>query len=188
MTENVRRKIEEKVELGDAVSREQFASAVKGAIQARSTITYLTWKELEAEVGAERATAILGRAHRAFGQIAGAQWEGVSDAQTALLAQCSPGGFAVFQQQLGNVGPQSACKVFGTCPHVEQFRKLGATDEEVRILCQDVLSEGDYGNLDAHEGITLAFDKQIGAGDDCCIYRLTCTRNKDASLLHRWPE
>lgn len=176
---SIREEIEAKVALGDSVPREQFVSAVKGAVQARSTLTYLIWKELEGELGSDRATAILGRAHRAFGRLAGERWEGVEDAQTALLAQCSAAGFAVFDQALGEVGAACACKSFGSCPHVERFRELGATDEEVRALCQDVLSEGDYGNLDPHDDVSLTFDEQIGAGDPRCIYRLTAEQGDE---------
>ncbi len=176
MSDKQRRAIEDKIALEEDISKEQFAAALKGAIQARSTLTYLIWKELQKEMPETEATALLGRAYRVFGQLAGDKWDGVEDAASALRAQSSKGGFLVFQQTLRDIDSSYAQKDFAFCPHIEAFRQLGATDDEVRTLCQDILSEGDYGNLDGHEGISLEFKKQIGAGDDHCEYCLTCTR------------
>lgn len=168
------RAILDKVDLAGAITPEQYAQAVKGAIQARSKVTYLIWKELKKVMPEDEATALIGRAYRAFGKQAGETWEGVADAASALRAQSSKGGFLVFQQTLKCADAEYAQKDFAFCPHIEAFRQMGATDDEIKTLCQDILSEGDYGNLDAHDGITLEFKKQIGAGDDHCEYCLSC--------------
>ena len=168
--------IERKVATGDQIPKEQFVAAMKGAIQERSIVTYLIWKELEEKLGRDEATAILARVHRRFGQISGQRWGEVHDAAEALYAQINVGGVLVWEQSVSQCSPEYAQKDFKACPHIEAFRSLGATDEEVRILCQDILSEGDYGNLDPHEGVEVSFSAQIGAGDDHCSYCLSCTK------------
>lgn len=165
--------LREKVAADQPVSNEQLVSALKGAIKARSKVTYLIWKELQQECPEVDATALLGRVYRAWGAACGETWEGVHDAASALLAQTSKGGYLTFQQQFVCAGAERAQKDFGFCPHMEALDELGATPEEKRAFCQDILSEGDYGNLDPHPGLTLTFDHQIGAGDDHCSYVIT---------------
>ena len=165
--------LREKVAADQPVSNEQLVSALKGAIKARSKVTYLIWKELQQECPEVDATALLGRVYRAWGAACGETWEGVHDAASALLAQTSKGGYLTFQQQFVCAGAERAQKDFGFCPHMEALDELGATPEEKRAFCQDILSEGDYGNLDPHPGLTLTFEHQIGAGDDHCSYVIT---------------
>ena len=165
--------LREKVAVDQPVSNEQLVSALKGAIKARSKVTYLIWKELERECPGIDATALIGRVYRAWGAECGAAWEGVHDAASALLAQTSKGGYLTFQQQFVCAGADRAQKDFAFCPHMEALDELGATPEEKRAFCQDILSEGDYGNLDPHPGLMLTFEHQIGAGDDHCSYVIT---------------
>lgn len=165
--------LREKVAADQPVSNEQLVSALKGAIKARSKVTYLIWKELQQECPEVDATALLGRVYRAWGAACGETWEGVHDAASALLAQTSKGGYLTFQQQFVCAGAERAQKDFGFCPHMEALEELGATPEEKRAFCQDILSEGDYGNLDPHPGLTLTFEHQIGNGDDHCSYVIT---------------
>lgn len=167
--------INAKVALGDTVPREEFVAAVDAEVKARAAVTYFIYKELREQAPEVDAVAILGAAHRKFGQDAGARWgEGVEDASDALYAQHNRGGCAVWQQVPKVATPGFARKDFGRCPHVEEWRRLGATDDEIRTLCQDVLSEGDRGNLDPHPGIELDFGAQIGAGADHCEFCLSC--------------
>ena len=165
--------LREKVAADQSVSNEQLVSALRGAIKARSKVTYLIWKELQQECPEVDATALLGRVYRAWGAACGETWEGVHDAASALLAQTSKGGYLTFQQQFVCAGAERAQKDFGFCPHMEALDELGATPEEKRAFCQDILSEGDYGNLDPHPGLTLTFEHQIGVGDDHCSYVIT---------------
>lgn len=163
----------EKVAVDQPVSNDELVGALKGAIKARSKVTYLIWKELQRECPNIDATALIGRVYRAWGAECGEAWEGVHDAASALLAQTSKGGYLTFQQQFVCAGEARAQKDFGFCPHMEALDELGATAEDKRAFCQDILSEGDYGNLDPHPGLTLTFEHQIGAGDDHCSYVIT---------------
>lgn len=165
--------LREKVAVDQPVSNEQLVTALKGAIKARSKVTYLIWKELERTCPEVDAVALLGRVYRAWGAECGEAWEGVHDAASALLAQTSKGGYLTFQQHFVCAGEQRAQKDFAFCPHMEALDELGATPEDKRAFCQQILSEGDYGNLDPHPGLTLTFEHQIGAGDDHCSYVIT---------------
>lgn len=162
-----------KVAVDQPVSNDQLASALKGAIKARSKITYLIWKELEREHPEIDAVSLLGRVYRTWGALCGEAWEGVHDAASALLAQTSKGGYLAFQQKFVCAGHDKAQKDFGFCPHMEALDEVGATPEEKRRFCQLILSEGDYGNLDPHPGLKLTFEHQIGAGDAHCSYVIT---------------
>jgi hypothetical protein len=167
---------ERKAGIGLQPTAEQYRAAVDSAIQARSMVTYLVWKELRERCPEVDATAVLAAAYRRFGQVCGEGWGAVADASEALVAQTSKAGYEVFCQELVELSPDFARKDFARCPHIEAFRRLGATDEEVRELCQDVLSQGDYGNFDPHPGLELRFDARIGAGDDHCSYCVVRTR------------
>ena len=75
-----------------------------------------------------------------------------------------------YLQELQAYSEDYAQKDFHFCPHVEAARELGATPEELRFFCQEILSAGDYGNMEPHPNVKLEFKKQIGAGDDHCEY------------------
>lgn len=165
--------LEEKIDLGSTLTDDDLRRQLKGAIQGRSALTYFVWKVLGEQFGEQQATELLAEAYRRYGRHYGEQWGTVHNAAEALLAQTSKGGYLTFDQEFTACTPAYAQKDFHACPHMEMFRALGATPEEMKTLCQDVLSEGDYANLDSHPGVTLTFKKQIGAGDNHCEYCLT---------------
>lgn len=178
--ESYKKQFEDKVSFDHEPTREEFVAAVKGAIQSRSALTWFVWKTLQEEHPEIDATEVMGKAYRAFGRWYGEKWGEVEDAGEALCAQSSKTGYAVFQQQLSQISEDYAQKDFSFCPHMEMFEKLGATAKERQTLCQDILSEGDYGNLDVHPGLTLEFKTQIGAGADHCEYCVSkCPAAKD---------
>ena len=164
------KRFREKVTAPDSVSIKQFQLAVEGAIKARSKVTYLVWKELKEQCPEVDATKVMASAYEKFGELAGETWGDIENPGQALIAQSSMGGYLVFDQTLTECSETYAQKTFHHCPHIEAFRELGATDEEIKILCQDILSAGDYGNMNPHDKVRLEFRKQIGAGDDTCEY------------------
>ncbi|SHH97018.1 L-2-amino-thiazoline-4-carboxylic acid hydrolase [Sporobacter termitidis DSM 10068] len=163
-------KLEAKIALDAPITRDEYKAAVKGAIQARSAVTYFIWKTLKEMYPEADATAVLVRAYEKFGAYSGSKWGDINNAAEALTAQTSKGGYLAFEQEFIACGGDYAQKDFHCCPHIEMFRELGATDEEIKILCRDILSAGDYGNMLPHDGVRLEFKKQIGMGDDHCEY------------------
>lgn len=160
----------DKVAVPETISVQQYESALKSAIQARSMVTYFIWKELQTVLSKEKSTEILEKAYEKYGEISGRKWGKVENPGQALIAQSSMGGCIIFEQELVTCSEEYAQKSFHGCPHIEAFKELGASDEEIKILCQNILSAGDYGNLIPHKGLTLKFEKQIGNGDDTCEY------------------
>lgn len=160
----------DKIDLGAEITTEDYKAAIKGATKARAAVTYFIWKTLREMCPEVDATSVLVRAYEKYGTYMGAKWGQVQNAAEALVAQTSKGGYLVFEQEFIACGEEYAQKDFHCCPHIEMFRELGATDEEIKILCQDILSAGDYGNMLPHEKVRLEFKKQIGAGDDRCEY------------------
>ena len=165
--------LKKKIALDAPLTNEDYKAAVKGAIQGRSAVTYFIWKTLQEMYPQVDATAVLAKAYEKFGVYAGAKWGDIPDAGAALTAQTSKGGYLAFEQEFIACGAEYAQKDFHACPHIEMFRARGATPEEIKVLCQDILSAGDYGNLAPHKGVKLEFKKQIGAGDDHCEYCLS---------------
>ena len=164
------KKLNEKINLDEQLTNEQFKAALKGAHKSRAYVTYFVWKTMQEMYPEIDATKVMEEAYRKFGVYCGKKWGEVNGADEALIKQTSKGGYLVFEQEFIACTPDYAQKNFHACPHMEAFDDLGATPEEKKVLCQVILSAGDYGNMDPHEKVTLEFKKQIGNGDDHCEY------------------
>ena len=56
---------------------------------------------------------------------------------------------------------------FHYCPLVSAWQKLGATEEEIEMLC-DIAMDGDRGIADAYPPFEFELGKTIAKGDDIC--------------------
>ncbi len=154
------------------ISEEEFVTALRNAHKIRTNVCFRIWKkikELYPDVDADR---ILIEAYSEFGIGEGKKWGGIESAADGLYKQSSRGGYLAFSQELKEISDDYAQKDFHYCPHVEAMKELGASAEDIRFFCQEILSSGDYGNIVPYEGYELEFKKQIGAGDDHCEYCL----------------
>lgn len=161
-----------KVAPNTPITEADYKEAVTGAHKLRTIVTYFIWKKLKELYPDVDANKVLVEAYRDFGQDAGKKWGAFDTAAEGLLKQSSRAGYTVFEQELIELTDDYAQKNFHYCPHVDALKSVGASDDEIRLFCQDILSAGDYGNIEVHEGFELKFNKQIGAGDDCCEYCL----------------
>lgn len=160
----------EKLNLDAQPTNEDLRKAVTAANKARAMIMYLIWKEMKAQYPEIDADNVMIKASEKFGIHNGKKWGNVTNAKEALYAQSSKAGYLTFQQELIEYTEDYAQKNFHYCPHVDAVKELGATPEEIKFFCQDILSAGDYGNMEPHDSVELEFKAQIGNGDDHCAY------------------
>lgn len=169
----------EKVDPKTPISEEEYRDALRGAHKARTTVCFLIWKKMKELYPDIDADKVMIEAYSEFGIKAGEKWGYLESAGEGLYKQSSRGGYSAFGQELVAFSDDYAQKNFHYCPHVEAMKALGASAEDIKFFCQEILSAGDYGNLIPHEGYSLEFKKQIGAGDDHCEYCLTkCDKKK----------
>ena len=166
--------------LDSDVTAEQFCKAVKGAIKDRAIIYYCIWKKIKDLYPDVDADRILREASFKFGQIKGNQIVqkigGTNkNPQEVLKGQTSKGGMLVFKQEIVELNDEKAVKIFNSCPHIETFKELGATPEELKVLCRDMLCWGDYGTFDPFPGVKLEWPSTIadGEGAGCAMTIVT---------------
>lgn len=163
----------DKLGLEKEITPEIFRNAIVSAQKGRAMISYLVWKKMKEMYPEIDADAVMIATYREFGIINGKKWGNIENAKQSILAQSSKSGYLVFQQELQAYTEDYAQKDFHYCPHIEAAKELGATPEEVKFFCQEILSAGDYGNMEPHPCVKLEFKKQMGAGDDVCEYCVT---------------
>ena len=163
----------DKLHLDAEITPEEYRTAIVSAQKGRAMVSYLIWKEMKKHFPAEEVDAVMIAAYEQFGIINGKKWGEIHTAKESLRAQSSKSGYLVFQQELQAYSDDYAQKDFHYCPHIDAVKELGATPEEIKFFCQEILSAGDYGNMIPHPCVKLEFKKQIGNGDDHCEYCVT---------------
>ena len=162
----------------DDVTADELRTALTGAIKDRAIIFYYIWKkikELHPEIDADR---IMREASWNFGLVKGAQIAkkiGGTDKTTreVLKGQSSKGGLLVWRSEITELNDDKAVKNLYNCPHIEAFKDLGATPEEVKSLCRDMLCWGDYGMFAPFPGVKLEWPTTIADGEGkCCAMTL----------------
>ena len=162
----------EKIAKDAPVTAEELGNIVAGAIKDRAIIFYFIWKTLRETHPEIDADAVMAEASRRFGEYKSPGLGDVEDAADALLNQTSKAGMLAFDQEITEVTPERAAKVIKRCPHMEAFRELGCTKEEIVTLCTKLLMPGDFALLARFPNIRLEFPKNL-AEDDVCIL---CTK------------
>ena len=178
------REFVESLGLEKSVTAEQFKTAVKAAIKDRAIIYYCIWKKLKEMYPDVDADKVLQKASWDFGIIKGNQIAkkiGGKEGKTpkdVLKGQTSKAGMLVFEQEIVELNDERAVKIFHSCPHVEAFKELGATPEEIKTLCRDMLCWGDYGTFAPFKDVKLEWPSTIadGEGKGCAM---TIVRNKN---------
>ncbi|HHW01724.1 MAG TPA: L-2-amino-thiazoline-4-carboxylic acid hydrolase [Thermoanaerobacterales bacterium] len=162
----------EKLGVKDDITPEEFAKALESAIADRAKIFYFIYKTLQKlypEVDADKVMAI---ASYEFGKHNSKKMGNVKDAADALLNQTSRGGMLAFKQEITELSEKIAEKRIYNCPHINAFKELGCSQEEITKLCRLLLMPGDFAMLEPFPNIKLEFPKTL-AEDDVCIMRIT---------------
>ena len=168
---------------GEMVSEDEYKQALLSAYMDRARqvwFIYRKMKELYPGIDAER---VIREGSWDFGVYQGekiAQKYGGAEKvgpREALFGQTSKGGMLVFDQEIMEADDERAVKHFQQCPHVDAIRELGATDEEIRRFCRDMIGACDYGICHAFPNVGISFPTTVadGEGEPC---RMTITRVK----------
>lgn len=162
----------EQMNLNQAVPFEEFRQTVKEAYKDRARqvwFIYKKMKELYPEIDAER---VIREASWDFGVYQGEKIveklngsDNIGPAE-ALLGQTSKGGMAVFDQEIMELSTDRAVKYFRACPHVEAIRELGASAEEIKMFCRDMIGACDYGIVDPFENCEITFPTTVADGEN----------------------
>lgn len=151
---------------------ERVRDEVRAAIEDRAVWLYLILKELCKEEKLKEIPEI-SRAIFKFGELKGAQMPPAESPGDWARGLITPVGEKVFQQRLVKDEHDEAVLEFSYCPLVEAWRKMGADEEEVAVLCK-MARCGDHGRI-ASFPLKLGFDKLLAEGDEVC--RLVVRRN-----------
>jgi hypothetical protein len=114
------------------------------------------------------ASEIMREAALKFGKYKGAMLNNLSSAGEVMKRLSSKTGYLLFEQEFKALGDSYAQKDFSRCPHLEAWREMGCTEDEISALCLDMISYGDYGMLDQHKLLRLEFKQQLSKGDPVC--------------------
>lgn len=144
---------------------EQVRDEVRAAIEDRAVWLYLIVKELCEEKKLKELPEI-SRAIFKFGEMKGGQMPPAESPAEWARNLITPVGEKVFEQKLVEEADDEAVLEFSHCPLVEAWRKMGASGEEVAVLCK-MARCGDYGRI-ASFPLELSFEKLLAEGDNVC--------------------
>lgn len=138
---------------------------VRAAVEDRATWFYLLLKEFN---GGQQIREVpeAARAIFKFGQMKGEKMPPAKTPGEWARNLISPVGTQVFEQKLVKANDDEAVLEFSYCPLVAVWQKLGASTEEVAVLCK-MARAGDHGRISPFD-LELTFEKLLAEGDDCC--------------------
>lgn len=141
--------------------KNDFVTAMRGVIADRATYLYMIYKALERDGRVEPETLLRGAIYE-YGLAKGRanpiktvrKWIKGGTSQEILQKE-----YLEAEEDRGRIR-------FTHCPHLEAWRKLGATDAECATLC-DIAMRGDYGEMAVY-GFKMEVIKSLAKGDECC--------------------
>jgi hypothetical protein len=149
----------------------------RAAFENRALMYHYILEELAAEVGRERAIAIMKRAIRGRGEVVGRKYapaaaEGDLETVGTLFCASSPAGGTLFSP--GIEEPAAGGRIvlrMETCPLVDAWRALGLPPDEVDALCE-ISAAVDEGTFEG-AGLELEFLDRLGSPDGMrCLLEL----------------
>ena len=149
-------------------------AALKEEIKNRARIYYHIYRQLSAEIGKEKAIAVLKRALYDRGSEKGRQLAQkiVSPNLHQVAAAFVEGkqGIDVFGHEIVEVDDHRALLRLNQCPLVDAWKELGLAPEEVKTMC-DFAYQVDFGKFET-AGYSLKFNCRIAEGDSSCDLEL----------------
>ncbi|MFC1799141.1 L-2-amino-thiazoline-4-carboxylic acid hydrolase [Thermodesulfobacteriota bacterium] len=161
----------DQMKLDDAVPVEEFRRVVRALIGARGRFLYFVWKVLK-EKGLD-ATALVQEASFRWGEFNGKKMGDIKTPADFMTKLSSKAGTLAWDQEYTILDDQKASKEFSHCPLVATFEDVGASKEEIAVLCKEMLCYGDYGMASPHP-INLEWaEPTIGEGNKRCVMMIT---------------
>lgn len=148
------------------MSIDTTTQAVRSAIEDRAAYLYLLLKEMRAANGDAAAAEMAGRAVLKYGQMKGQALPPMQSPVDFVRHQMRPGHREIFDKEVFEETPERSEIRFHYCPLVQAWKRLGATGEELGLLC-DIAMQGDFGMV-SRSPFTLRIAGSIAKGDECC--------------------
>lgn len=155
---------------------EDLREQLRAALKSRAMLYAAIHDEIAAELGPERATAILKRAIHARGAAAGkrflgrhapADFAGLRDSFLDFL----PDHGGLFDVEVTRCDAGGLDIAFHTCPIKQAWQDAGFTEERIAALC-DVAGSVDVGTFEA-AGFAVVNDTYKAGGQGCCRLRIS---------------
>ena len=162
------------------ISQEEFKATLKSAYMDRSRQVWFIYKKLQELYPDVDAKRVIREGSWNFGLYQGQQIADKYGAENigpkeAIIGQTSKGGMLVFDQEITQLEDDKAIKLFKACPHVEAIKELGASPEEVKAFCREMIGLCDFAIVEPFVNCDIEFPTTIADGiDEPC--RMTITR------------
>ena len=153
---------------------DEKTNLVRGAIEHRAAWFYLLLDEarkagLDMEEVGRKAITRCGRFH-GEGKI-GQHCADPGDLREFLRPFADETGQKVFEMEIRECTKEKLYIDFHYCPLVASWKKLGASDEDIALLC-DIAMDGDRGICSMFEGYRFSLGKVIAKGEGICEIRI----------------
>lgn len=155
---------------------ERAHAETRAAFANRALVYAHLLDELEADLGIERATALMKRAIYRRGLELGAEYVAAAEAGDLprvgeVFVAGSPCQGSLFEPAVESVAEDSIVLRMTACVLVDTWRAAGYPPERVELLC-DIASAVDYGTFEG-AGLALEFlDRQGCPDSDRCLLQL----------------
>lgn len=154
---------------------EQLRTQLYDSFRNRALIYHLIFDELRAELGADRAEALLSRAIYRRGELQGRQRyaqfapDDLAGLQAAFVGGIPDGG-RMFQPEVIRSDADALDIKFHACPLRNAWLEAGLPDEDVATLCR-IASQIDDGTF-AGAGFRFTADTWQPGGEGCCCLHI----------------
>lgn len=161
------------LKMNEPVSNTQLRNAVEAAIKDRAKLFYSVWKTIQEMHPEIDAVAIMKEASIKFGSCRSGIFQATDQCDEIVKKDFPKDAMLVYEVEITELDEDKAVCNFNHCPHLEAFKELGCSEEEMRRLCLDMLVHGDYAAYKDCKDIDLSFPKIIARGEGVCAYTLT---------------
>ena len=146
----------------------ELKKVLQEAVKDRARIFCFTWKrlqELHPEIDADE---VMREASIKFGNFIGSKYKNIKTAKDALIQSSSKARILAFEQEFTELNEDKTVRKIYHFPHVEAFKELGCSNEEIEKLCIDMPNQEDYACFISHRDVKLSFPNILAKGDKCC--------------------
>jgi hypothetical protein len=150
-------------------------SVLTGEIKNRASIYVHIYRQLQNQVGREKAIEILKRALYARGREKGLQLAGrigKPDLHALAIAFVEgKGDMDAFGHEVVEEHPDRLLLRLNQCPLVEAWKEANLSSEEEKVMC-DIACQVDFGKFEA-AGYKLSFNCRMAGGCASCDLKVT---------------
>jgi hypothetical protein len=171
----------ERLGVGKAYSEKDVTAMLREKVGDRGLLVYTAWKMMQKLYPWMDAEKFLYDACFQFGKMQTSHFVENGTPAIWLRQISSRAGILAWNQTIASFNEKKAVKVFKYCPHIEAARNVGATNDDLKVLCRGILMGADYGTIVPYPYLELSFPgKTYGEGGEC---QMTCIRRNPESTI-----